>query len=508
MAELTVELKDVVARCFNDQSEKEEQIYALLGDLDLKPLPLLSVVEKIGVEDAVVLLTEIEGFDREKRLFGFFCAEQALPIFEAPRPSSNRLRVILNMAKKEAANPGAYTQKELAEAKKSVRAIVDKLWNDRKPDGSAERSAAMSVLKALESVDPFHGNDSVRAYLNADDAVRMQPSMEQCVSLTSFQDAVKNEITSLCRLEGKYANEAGRKQEPATPEKGGEEQEKAEFSGQLTTTLNSLPNYFSFWEEERSKNLLVSLGKTTPDDTPLPLSKVLETYGLPVALFALRAVHGHEKERLLFGCTAVASQMKILEHNHPEWKSLRKALYIVFDDTIGHADDSDRKMAFAIASDAVRRSDASIKKDEPAFDIALAVQILTNPYFSISDRVTSALEYVYKSFEDDRFSQFLDNPDAPMDHFNEFLTKEFAALCRLESTYGEASRFNQEEEKTEEVDSKEEVQPEAPKPFPVIPKESIAVPQAGPAYPVLPKSEVKPVSGQEAQTPTKKGLER
>jgi hypothetical protein len=46
--------------------------------------------------------------------------------------------------------------------------------------------------------------------------------------------------------------------------------------------------------------LLAHLGKTGADDAPLPLVTILDSNGLEDALWALRAVKGHEREMRLF----------------------------------------------------------------------------------------------------------------------------------------------------------------------------------------------------------------
>ena len=46
--------------------------------------------------------------------------------------------------------------------------------------------------------------------------------------------------------------------------------------------------------------LLAHLGKTAPDDEPLSLVTILDSNGLDDALWALRAVEGHDREKRLF----------------------------------------------------------------------------------------------------------------------------------------------------------------------------------------------------------------
>jgi hypothetical protein len=66
----------------------------------------------------------------------------------------------------------------------------------------------------------------------------------------------------------------------------------------ITTTLNAIRAQHPCadgWEK-----LLRHLGKTTPDDEPLPLVTILESNGIDDALWCLRTVAGYDKEKRLF----------------------------------------------------------------------------------------------------------------------------------------------------------------------------------------------------------------
>lgn len=66
----------------------------------------------------------------------------------------------------------------------------------------------------------------------------------------------------------------------------------------ITTTLNAIRAQqpcADGWEK-----LLHRLGKTAPDDDPLPLVTVLESNGIDDALWCLRTVAGYDKEKRLF----------------------------------------------------------------------------------------------------------------------------------------------------------------------------------------------------------------
>jgi hypothetical protein len=66
----------------------------------------------------------------------------------------------------------------------------------------------------------------------------------------------------------------------------------------MNTTLNKIRKYSPCadgWEK-----LLRTLGKTKADDEPLSLITVLDSNGLDDALWCLRAVDGHDKEKRLY----------------------------------------------------------------------------------------------------------------------------------------------------------------------------------------------------------------
>ena len=66
----------------------------------------------------------------------------------------------------------------------------------------------------------------------------------------------------------------------------------------MKTTLNAIREHGpcrSGWTK-----LLAHLGKTQADDEPLPILTILESNGLDDALWALRAVKGHDREIRLY----------------------------------------------------------------------------------------------------------------------------------------------------------------------------------------------------------------
>lgn len=89
--------------------------------------------------------------------------------------------------------------------------------------------------------------------------------------------------------------------------------------------------------------LLAYLGKTGPDDEPLPILTILESNGLDDALWCLRAVTGHEREMRLFAVWC-ARQVQHLMRDERSIKALdvaeRYANGEVSDEEMGAAADA------------------------------------------------------------------------------------------------------------------------------------------------------------------------
>lgn len=66
----------------------------------------------------------------------------------------------------------------------------------------------------------------------------------------------------------------------------------------MRTTLNQIYKRKLLSDEDWGK-LLTHLGKSAPDDEPLPLLTALDALGLSATLLCLAAVNGHEKEKRL-----------------------------------------------------------------------------------------------------------------------------------------------------------------------------------------------------------------
>ena len=92
----------------------------------------------------------------------------------------------------------------------------------------------------------------------------------------------------------------------------------------IFTTLNEIREHSpctAGWTK-----LLKSLGKTHADDEPLALEHILDSNGLEDALWALRAVKGHDKEIRLFACQCASLVLPIFEKQYPGDDRPRKAI--------------------------------------------------------------------------------------------------------------------------------------------------------------------------------------
>ncbi|HPN56150.1 MAG TPA: hypothetical protein PLD92_04835, partial [Candidatus Omnitrophota bacterium] len=78
----------------------------------------------------------------------------------------------------------------------------------------------------------------------------------------------------------------------------------------LKTTLNNLDNsmfeFPGFWHPEREK-LLAALKKTRADDEPVPYSFIVETCGLPAAVYCCRAATKYYHVWREFACWCALS---------------------------------------------------------------------------------------------------------------------------------------------------------------------------------------------------------
>ena len=72
---------------------------------DDEPLPLLTVLDSNGLDDALWVLYNIKCDPRLSRHFGAWCAEQVLPLFETAYPNDMRPRNAIAVARNDDATP-------------------------------------------------------------------------------------------------------------------------------------------------------------------------------------------------------------------------------------------------------------------------------------------------------------------------------------------------------------------------------------------------------------------
>lgn len=118
----------------------------LLGGLgktqaDDEPLPLLSVIDINGLDDALWVLSCAMPDDRLARHFQAWCAERVLHLFETERPGDLRVREQIAMLRNDAATPEQGTAARAAAwaaARDAARAAAR----------DAARSAACAAARA------------------------------------------------------------------------------------------------------------------------------------------------------------------------------------------------------------------------------------------------------------------------------------------------------------------------------------------------------------------------
>jgi hypothetical protein len=111
----------------------------LLGGLgktaaDNEPLPLLTVLDINGLNDALWVLSCAMPDDRLARHFQAWCAEQVLSLFVADRPNDNRVSDQIAMLRNDTATDGERTAARTA-ARAAARAAA----------GDAARAAARAA---------------------------------------------------------------------------------------------------------------------------------------------------------------------------------------------------------------------------------------------------------------------------------------------------------------------------------------------------------------------------
>ena len=107
------------------------------------------------------------------------------------------------------------------------------------------------------------------------------------------------------------------------------------------------------------KKLLQSLGKTEADDTEISVRYILDLLGVGDAIWALRAVEGHDREIRLFACDCAESVLYLFEQKCPDDKRPRNAIEVAMRYANGEA-----------TSDELTTADAAARAAEDAAALA------------------------------------------------------------------------------------------------------------------------------------------
>ena len=126
----------------------------------------------------------------------------------------------------------------------------------------------------------------------------------------------------------------------------------------IFTTLNEIREHSpcsAGWSK-----LLKSLGKTHADDEPLALEHILDSNGLDDALWALRAVKGHDKDLRLFACQCARLALPVFEEKYLEDDRPRKAIEAAEAFALGQIDEDELEKATRAADAATRATDVAL----------------------------------------------------------------------------------------------------------------------------------------------------
>lgn len=123
---------------------------------DDEPLPLATVLDSNGFDDALWCLRAVNGHQREMRLYAVWCARQVQHLMADPRSSA-----ALNVAERHAA--GKATDEELAAAEAAAWAAAGDAARDaaeaaaeaaaRAAAGDAARAAAWDAARAAQDAE-------------------------------------------------------------------------------------------------------------------------------------------------------------------------------------------------------------------------------------------------------------------------------------------------------------------------------------------------------------------
>ena len=117
-------------------TESWEKLLNHLGKTkaDDEPLELKTILDLLGIEDAIWALRSLDGKDKEMRLFACDCAESVLHLFEDKYPEDNRPKRAIEVSRLYA--NGEATIEELNDAWAAARDAA----RDARDAWSAERA--------------------------------------------------------------------------------------------------------------------------------------------------------------------------------------------------------------------------------------------------------------------------------------------------------------------------------------------------------------------------------
>jgi hypothetical protein len=193
----------------------------------------------------------------------------------------------------------------------------------------------------------------------------------------------------------------------------------------------------------RWKVHLKHLGKTRPSKTLYPFETCLDSNGFNDALWALRAVEGHDGAVRLFACCCAKRVLPVFEKEYPDNKLPREAIETAERFARGEAtteeldaarDAADRDAADWDAADwDPARVAARIAVRAAAWDAAWAVaRAVARDATRAADWAAAARDAADRDTADWDAADW----DAAEDDFAD----EFRRMCRLEGEYGEVDK--------------------------------------------------------------------
>ncbi len=115
---------------------------------DDEPLPLLSVLDINGLDDALWVLSYAMPDDRLARHFQAWCAEQVLHLFEAEHPGDLRVREQIAMLRNDAATEAERAAARYAASAAAWDAASAAAWDAARAARDAAWAAARAAARA------------------------------------------------------------------------------------------------------------------------------------------------------------------------------------------------------------------------------------------------------------------------------------------------------------------------------------------------------------------------